>query len=64
MQTQTPTQPETQPGTMYLRWVDLVRVLGSFFVVMAHLNYTQVKARIRLISIMRSRALRSRFSFY
>ena len=30
------------PST-HLRWVDLVRVLGSFFVVMAHLNYTQVK---------------------
>jgi surface polysaccharide O-acyltransferase-like enzyme len=43
MQTPTPTQPETQSGTTYLHWVDLVRVLGSFFVVMAHLNYTQVK---------------------
>jgi surface polysaccharide O-acyltransferase-like enzyme len=43
MQTQTPTQTETRPGTTHLRWVDLVRVLGSFFVVMAHLNYTQVK---------------------
>lgn len=43
MQTQKPTQTEIQPKIIYLRWVDLVRVLGSFFVVMAHLNYTQVK---------------------
>ena len=36
-------QTELQPKTTYLRWVDLVRVLGSFLVVMAHLNYVQVK---------------------
>jgi len=38
-----PTQPVQPIQSSHLRWVDLVRVLGSFFVVMAHLSYTQVK---------------------
>jgi surface polysaccharide O-acyltransferase-like enzyme len=32
-----------QTHTSHLRWVDLVRVLGSILVVMAHLNYVQVR---------------------
>ncbi|MCJ7432162.1 MAG: acyltransferase family protein [Anaerolineales bacterium] len=43
MQQQIATQSTQSTQSSHLRWVDLVRVLGSFFVVMAHLSYTQVE---------------------